>query len=93
MSSGSDIQNQLTKVVNQAAKKLDLKKYSLNLDLNVLKGDGFLGEFYKASITDDETKKKYDLAIKKAPTEKIRREENCIDAVYRISVKSKRFVA
>jgi thiamine kinase-like enzyme len=83
MSSGSDIQNELTKVVNQAAKKLDLKKYSLNLDLNVLKGDGFLGEFYKASITDDETKKKYDLAIKKAPTEKIRREENCIDAVYK----------
>jgi hypothetical protein len=49
MSSGSDIQNQLTKVVNEAAKKLDLKKYSLNLDLNVLKGDGFLGEFYKAN--------------------------------------------
>jgi hypothetical protein len=82
MSSVSDIQNQLTEVLNKVAKKLNLKKLSLNLNLNALKGDGFLGDFYKVSITDGETKKKYDLAIKKAPTEKVRREESRIDLAY-----------
>jgi hypothetical protein len=70
MTSASDVQNQLTEVLNDAANKLNLKKFSLNLNLNALKGDGFLGDFYKVSIIDDETKKKYDLAVKKAPTEK-----------------------
>jgi hypothetical protein len=82
MSSASDIQTQLTEVLNSAAKKLNLKKFSLKLNLNALKGDGFLGDFYKVSIIDDEAKKKYDLAVKKAPTEKIRREESRIDLAY-----------
>ncbi|KAJ3638540.1 hypothetical protein MTP99_001896 [Tenebrio molitor] len=83
MSSASDIKNQLTEVLNSTARKLNLKKFSLKLNLNALKGDGFLGDFYKVSIIDDETKKKYDLAVKKAPTEKIRREESRIDLAYK----------
>jgi hypothetical protein len=83
MTSASDVQNQLTEVLNDAANKLNLKKFSLNLNLNALKGDGFLGDFYKVSITDDDAKKKYDLAVKKAPTEKIRRGENHIDLAYK----------
>jgi hypothetical protein len=82
MSSASDIQNQLTEVLNSTAKKLNLKKFSLELNLNTLKGDGFMGDFYKVSIIDDDTKKRYDLVIKKAPTEKIRREEISIDSAY-----------
>jgi hypothetical protein len=82
MSSVSDIQNQLTEMLNKVAKKLNLKKFSLNLNLNALKGDGFLGDFYKVSITNDVPKKKYDLVVKKAPTEKIRREESRMDLAY-----------
>jgi hypothetical protein len=83
MSNVSDIPNQLTEVLNKVGKRLNLKKFSLNLNLNTLKGDGFVGDFYKVSITDDETKKKYDLAVKKAPTEKIRREESRVDLAYK----------
>jgi hypothetical protein len=83
MSNVSDIPNQLTEVLNKVGKRLNLKNISLNLNLNTLKGDGFVGDFYKVSITDDETKKKYDLAVKKAPTEKIRREESRVDLAYK----------
>ncbi|XP_068896004.1 uncharacterized protein [Tenebrio molitor] len=83
MSNVSDIPNQLTEVLNKVGKRLNLKKFSLNLNLNTLKGDGFVGDFYKVSITDDETKKKYDLAVKKAPTEKIRREESRVALAYK----------
>jgi hypothetical protein len=83
MTSASVLRNQFTANLNDAVKKLDLRKFSLNLNLNILKGDGFQGEFYKVSITDDESTRTYDFVVKKALTEKIRREVSGIDCLYK----------
>ncbi|KAJ3649967.1 hypothetical protein Zmor_021680 [Zophobas morio] len=82
MSGAKDVEKQLRSVVTDATKKLNLSKFTIDLNLNALKGDGFLGEFYKVSVKDDESNSIYYLAIKKAPVEKTRREEQSMDMVY-----------
>lgn len=82
MTSASDFEIQLRSVLHNAAKKLELENYSLNLNLEAIKGDGFLGEFYKVSILDKDSDKEHHLAVKRAPTEALRREQDNIEALY-----------
>ncbi|XP_015837331.2 uncharacterized protein LOC655292 [Tribolium castaneum] len=83
MCASSNFEKQLLSVLDDAAKKLNLTNYSVNLNLTANKGDGFLGEFYKVSITDNETNLTHHLVIKRAPTEAVRRTQDEIEEIYR----------
>lgn len=80
MTSKTDLEFKLQSVLNEAAKSLNLRKFQLDLDLNVHKGDGFLCEIYKATI--EESGRKVPVIIKVAPIDETRREKLCIEAAY-----------
>jgi thiamine kinase-like enzyme len=83
MTSRSDLERQLTNVSNDSARALNLRTFSTNMNLNATKSDGFLGEFYKVSITDSETHTTHDLVVKRAPTENTRRQLNNAEWAYK----------
>lgn len=58
MNINSEKKNDILTILNKAANILGFNKYSVGLNLGGHKGDGFIGELYKATITNEESKKK-----------------------------------
>jgi tRNA(Glu) U13 pseudouridine synthase TruD len=58
MNINSEKKNDILTILNKAANILGFNKHSVGLNLGAHKGDGFIGELYKATITNEESKKK-----------------------------------
>nr|XP_001807041.2 PREDICTED: uncharacterized protein LOC100141764 [Tribolium castaneum] len=82
MTTNVQLKLKLNTLLTNAAKNLNIQKFSIDLDLCALKGDGFLCEIYKAAIIDQETNKKINVVIKVAPSDQRRREATCIQEAY-----------
>jgi thiamine kinase-like enzyme len=82
MNVDTEKKNDLLTILNKAANILGFNKHSVGLNLGAHKGDGFIGELYKATITNEESKKKVDVVVKKAPIEPSRRDETCVASAF-----------
>lgn len=83
----SDLKTQIDALLQKVAEKQNIKNYELVYDVDArLRGDGFLGEFFLATIKNKDTNEVVEVAIKKALEDPVKREEVSTDLAYETEI-------
>lgn len=77
-----ELQSELETLLLQVAKIKQINNHEIKFDESVLKGDGFLGEFFLGSVKNKDTNETVEVAIKKAFKNPEKREDYSINQAY-----------